>query len=198
MKGNNFLGWWSYTTAGQVNSGDTEFMSLKFYKIRLGHSKRGSNITRRAQIADPCICRQENTCLSPKDSLTHQVLWANWLTLLNTEASLSSWPVTLFCRTGQPYQILDKHRLCHARTWSFFLYSKLVTFRVMISSAVHGYQYAKVLTQTHLNIPFNLIFSFPKKNMPDINKQMLRLCKRLSFINIFIINKVTLIWPVKC
>lgn len=41
-------------------------MSQKFYKIRLGHSKRGSNITRRAQIADPCICRQENTCLSLK------------------------------------------------------------------------------------------------------------------------------------
>lgn len=145
-------------------------MSQKFYKIRLGHSKRGSNITRRAQITDPCICRQENTCLSPKDSLTHQVLWANWLTLLNTEASLSSWPVTLVCRTGQPYQILDKHRLCHARTWTFFLYSKLVTFRVLISSAAHGYQHAEGLTQTHLNIPFNLIFSFPKKNMPDINK----------------------------
>lgn len=105
-------------------------MSPKFTRLRLGHSKRGPNNAHRASMGWPMTLWVRKYPI-PKDSLTHQAIWAKWLTLLNTDANLSSWPVTLSCRTGNLIPIPDKHTLRRTETWAlFFAYSSWSSSRL--------------------------------------------------------------------
>lgn len=133
---------------------------------------------------------------------SHQAIWAKWLTLLNTEASMSSWPVTLPCRTGQPSPDPDKHTLCHADTRALF-------FPCHVGHTL-GSDYICAVRLTcqrggpdclgsNLILIFLLFcFSLFQRKMCQILTSTWKGFKNCyQFINTFIINKILLIWPSK-